>query len=85
MVLPLDEIDWEALGRQFRQEDSLMKVVSQIGKAQGVYYQALIEGGFTQMDALKIVSITVKEVGEFARQTMPVLVQMFMDYRKSSE
>jgi hypothetical protein len=80
-----DDFDWEGLARQFREEDALMRVVQQIGKAQASYYNALRVEGLEPMVALKIVSITISELAKFARETMPVLVQQFIDYNKDNE
>jgi hypothetical protein len=80
-----NDFDWEYLAKQFQQEDAMMKVVAMIGKAQGSYYNALIAEGLPPLAALKIVTITISEVAKFGRETVPVLVQQFIDYDKGQE
>ena len=81
----MDDIDWNALGKQFDQDDVLIRVVQKIGRAQGHYFKALTDEGIDPMTALSIVSITVKEVGTFAHETLPIIVQLFLDARKDYE
>lgn len=81
----MDDFDWDHLAKQFRQDDVLMSVVDKIGKAQGTYFNALTAEGLSGMQAMKIVSITVTEVGKFARETLPVLMQLFIDYNERNK
>jgi hypothetical protein len=77
-----DDFDWEALARQFGQPDdeTLMNVVSMIGRAQARYMAALREEGLDPLTSLKIASLTIREIGQFARDTLPVLTQQFINW-----
>ena len=83
----MDDIDWEALGRQFREpdEEALMKVVALMGRAQARYFNALLEQGIPPLAAMKITALTIKEIGGFARETVPVLAQLFIEAAKGQE
>jgi len=76
-----DDFDWEALARQFQQEDSVLRVAQTMAKFQGTYYKTLLAEGFDKTDAVRATMLLVSEISKFARDTIPVLTQQFINWK----